>query len=91
MTTYISVHPGIDMTEALNGQRLTKKWLRDYLRTNPQKDFRVAGNGQYVNGEDAIRADLSLEVRRPITLDLVACVDFQTSTHNEWGYQAVVR
>lgn len=93
MTTYLSVTPGIDMNSALGKQRLTKKWLRDYLRDNPQKDFRnlTRQGGTYVNGEDCIEYDLSLEVRRADSLELVASVEFQKSDANEWGYQAVVR
>lgn len=102
MTQYLAVAPGVDMTDAmhlLNGGRLTKKWLRDYLRDNPQKDFRIlnpvgaGASGTYVNGQDAIRHDLTLEVRslRPGSNDLVALVDFQRTDANDWGYQAVVR
>lgn len=90
MTEYISVTPGIDMSQALNGARLTKKWLRDYLRDNPQKDFRMVGRSSYVNGEECIDHDLVLEVRRPGDLHLVAVATFQRTTANEWGYQAVV-
>lgn len=91
MTTYLSVTPGIDMSQALGTARLTKKWLRDYLRDNPQKDFRNhTGAGAYVNGEDCIRQDLSLEVYDS-GHRLVACVDFQSTNANDWGYQAVVR
>ena len=93
MTEYLSVEPGVDMTTALNGARLTKKWLRDYLRTNPQKDFRILGGrwrGSYVNGEDCIRQDAVLEVRDR-NLTLVAVVTFQATDASDWGYQAVVR
>lgn len=99
MTTTLIVSPGIDMGDALRretGGKLTKAWLRDYLRGNPQKDFRIVGGpgplGSYVNGEDAIRHDLSLEVRMPN--GHVAVVDYQScpvTDRNEWGYQAVVR
>lgn len=89
----IPVVPGIDMQRALDrsGSRLTKKWLREYLRDNPQKDFRNVGfrSGTYVNGQDAINFDLTLEVRGGY--DLVAVVNFQPTDTNEWGYQAVVR
>jgi hypothetical protein len=97
MTEYLSVAPGVDMTNAmhlLNGGRLTKKWLREYLRTNPQKDFRILGGrwaGSYVNGEECVKQDLCLEVRDPQTLDLKGVVVFQMTTLNDWGYQAVVR
>lgn len=78
MTEILNVTPGIDMSEALAGQRLTKKWLREYLRSNPQKDFRNhTGRGAYVNGEDCVNYDLSLEVRDPETMNLVAVVEFQ--------------
>lgn len=88
----IPVVPGIDMSAALMGQRLTKTWLRNYLRTNPQKDFRilVSGMGTYVNGEDAIRHDLTLEVMTPDQSDLVGLVNFQSTDDGDWGYQAVV-
>ncbi len=90
MTQYLSVTPGIDMSQALGEQRLTKKWLREYLRTNPQKDFRNhTGRGAYVNGQDCINGDLTLQVMRDGTT--VAMVNFQPTTDNEWGYQAVVR
>lgn len=92
MTTYLSVTPGIDMSQALGGKRLTKKWLREYLRDNPQKDFRNhTGPGSYVNGEDCLNYDLSLVVHDSTTQSVVASVDFQKSDANEWGYQAVVR
>jgi hypothetical protein len=94
MTQYLPVAPGIDMREALGSKRLTKKWLRDYLRKNPQKDFRnLNGGGTYVNGEECIKHDLTLEVRslKPGSNELVALVDFQPTDANEWGYQAVVR
>jgi hypothetical protein len=94
MTEYLSVAPGIDMSTALNGGRLTKKWLRDYLRDNPEKDFRILGGrwaGSYVNGGDAMTQDLVLEVRDPQTLDLKGVVAFQRTDANDWGYQAVVR
>jgi hypothetical protein len=88
----VPVAPGIDMSDALMGRRLTKAFLRGYLRENPQKDFRilVSGMGTYVNGEDAIRHDLTLEVRQPRGGDFVALVNFQSTDDNEWGYQAVV-
>ena len=91
MTTYISVTPGIDMTLALGDERLTKKWLRAYLAEHPEKDFRVMGSSQYVNGQDCVRYNLSLEVRRPSDAGLVAGVDFGVTDTNEWGYAAVVR
>lgn len=94
MTTYLSVTPGIDMSRDLASSRLTKKWLREYLRANPQKDFRIHGSGTFVNGEDCIREDISLEVRNPATSELVAAVEFQAverTEQNPWGYQAVVR
>lgn len=90
----LPVSLGIDMRAALKEQPLTKEWLRDYLRDNPQKDFRnLNGGGSYVNGEECIRHDLTLEVRslKPGSNELVALVDFQTTDANEWGYQAVVR
>lgn len=94
MTIFLSVTPGIDMTRALGDSRLTKKWLREYLRDNPQKDFRVHGSGQFVNGEDCMRYDLELEVRRPSDHDLVAAVYFLDAPRTEanlWGYVAVIR
>lgn len=90
MTTYIPVSPGIDMSAALGKARLTKKWLRDYLRDNPQKDFRslMMGGGSYVNGETALRMDLTLEVHHNGAS--IALVNFQPTDTNDWGYQAVV-
>jgi hypothetical protein len=94
---YLAVAAGIDMSKALNGQRITKRWLRDYLRDHPEKDFRILNTrghgGAYVNGQDAITNDLTLEVRslRAGSNELVALVDFQPTDDNEWGYQAVVR
>lgn len=92
MTTYLSVTPGIDMSQALGAQRLTKKWLRDYLRDHPEKDFRNhTGRGAYVNGEDAVRMDLTLEVFDSHLTRRVGIVNFQPTDLNQWGYQAVVR
>lgn len=92
MHTYLSVVPGIDMTRALGDMRLTKKWLRDYLRDHPEKDFRCldTSRGTYVNGGDAtaIGMDLTLRVMRGATT--VAMVNYQRTETNEWGYQAVV-
>jgi len=92
-TTYVPVTPGIDMTQALGGSRLTKTWLRDYLRVFPQKDFRNLGpGGSYVNGQEAVDGDLTFQVydaKRPGTT--IAMVYFQRTTDNSWGYQAVVR
>jgi hypothetical protein len=96
MTTYIQVFPGIDMSRALQGKRPTKRWLREYLRDNPHKDFGVLtpGMGSYVNGEDAIRHDLTLEVyATSIGASLVAVVNFQScepTNAKPWPYQAVV-
>lgn len=95
----LAVAPGIDMSSALNGQRVTKRWLREYLRDHPEKDFRIlnpvgaGASGAYVNGQDAIQNNLTLEVRslRPGSNELVALVDFQPTDANDWGYQAVVR
>ena len=96
MTNYIPVSPGPDMTRALQGKNVTKKWLREYLRDNPQKDFRslAMAGGAYVNGEDAIRDDLTLEVyRSEIGATLVAMVNFQPTEPTNarpYPYQAVV-
>jgi hypothetical protein len=91
MTEYMSVVPGIDMSAALGDRVLTKKWLVEYLAGNPQKDFRMYGRSSYVNGEDCIRYDLKLEVRRPSDSALVAVVDFRPDDNNvEWGYKAEV-
>lgn len=95
-TTYVPVVPGIDMSQALrksNMKRLTKKWLRDYLRDNPQKDFRSLDGrgGTYVNGQDAVAMDLTLQVYDAEQRSTVAMVNFQPTSANEWGYQAVVR
>lgn len=96
MTTYVPVTPGIDMSAAMRrdgARRLTKKWLREYLKANPQKDFRNEDlhGGTYVNGGDAVQGDLTLQVMDPATMSTVAMVVFQTTDTNEWGYQAVVR
>lgn len=95
MTNYLTVTLGIDATKALGGKRLTKKWLREYLRDHPEKDFRNHTHGvrgTYVNGEDCIRHDYTLEVH-DLQGRSVAMVNFQTAldSGNEWGYQAVVR
>lgn len=90
----LPVSLGIDMRGALGKEELTKDWLRDYLRDNPQKDFRnLNGGGTYVNGEECIKHGLTLEVRslKPGSNELVALVDYQSTDANEWGYQAVVR
>lgn len=97
MSETASVTLGIDLSAALGSERLTKKWLREYLRTNPQKDFVIrntAGplarwHGKYINGQDCIRQDVTLEVHQDGKS--IAFVDFQATTDNEWGYQAVVR
>lgn len=89
----LTVAPGIDMTRALGSERLSKQWLRDYLRKNPEKDFRnLSGGGTYVNGGDAVRMDLTLQVvsmRNPATV--IAVVNYQRDAHTDWGYQAVVQ
>jgi len=93
VTTFVMVVPGIDMTRALGEQRLTKKWLRSYLADHPEKDFRISGSGRYVNGEDCIRYNLVLEVRRPPLNALVGLVEFRACERTEdnlWGYEAVV-
>lgn len=93
MTTYLTVTPGIDMRSALGQDRLTKKWLREYLRDHPEKDFRVLTYGVRgpVNGENAIQMDLTLQVVGPYDPGtVVGTVNFQPTDANEWGYQAVV-
>lgn len=102
-TTYVPVSPGIDMSRALGGARLTKKWLREYLRDHPEKDFRNLGlGGSYVNGQDALNMDLTLQVMS--NGSTVAMVHYQrverkpSRSDDEipvapaefWGYQAVV-
>ena len=98
MTKTVPVLPGIDMSRALGSARLTKDWLREYLRANPEKDFANIGTdrGAYVNGEDCIRHDLTLEVRdrnyfRDHVVALVVFQPCEKTDDNPWGYQAVVR
>lgn len=65
MTTYIPVTPGVNLTRALDGGRLTKKWVRDAMRDHPEWDWRNLGFGYtYVNGSDAAALDLTLQVMR---------------------------
>lgn len=93
MSTYLTVTTGIDMRSALGKERLTKKWLRDYLRDHPEKDFRVLTHGVRgpVNGENVIDLDLTLQVVAPNDPGtVVANVNFQRVEGTEWGYQAVV-
>jgi hypothetical protein len=99
MNETLSVEPGVDMSQALGPHaKLTKKWLREYLRANPEKDFRILSGrwrGSYVNGEDCIREDVTLDVVDPHYYhEHVAFVNFQhcdRTQSNLWGYQAVVR
>lgn len=63
MTTYVPVDLGIEMRRALGSKRLTKKWLREYLAAHPAHDFVNLGpGGTYVNGNEALRYGLVLEV-----------------------------
>lgn len=102
MTTYLSVGMGVDMSQAWaieakpgrDGRTPapTKAWLREYLRTHPQKDFRNLGfGGSYVNGQDAMREDLTLQFNCRSGTALINFQPVEKSDANPWGYQAVVR
>jgi hypothetical protein len=90
MTTYLAVEPGVNLSRALGGERLTKKWVRERMREHPEWDWRILtpGFGSYINGQDAIANDVTLQVMRDGST--VAMVNFQSSADGDWGYQAVV-
>jgi len=91
--TYVPVVPGVNLSKALDGKRLTKKWVREMMLAHPEWDWRNIGpsRGTYINGQDCVTYDVTLEVRDPKSMSLVALVTFQPTDANEWGYQAVVR
>lgn len=95
MTTYVEVIPGVAISATLNGRRLTKTLVRDLMRDHPEYDWlRLAGGG-YVGGGDALRHDLTLQVKRPVTgfsghPDTVCMINYQADSTREFGYQAVV-
>lgn len=64
MHEYLTVAPGVNLSRLLGGKRLTKKFVRDAMRDHPEWDWRIlsVGHGTYVNGEDAIRYNLTLDV-----------------------------
>ena len=89
---WITVEPGVDMTDAIyttGSGRLTKVWLRHYLRDNPLKDFRILSighGGSYLNANEVIADDLTLEVYWHNRF--VAVVNFRMNGGN---VEAVVR
>lgn len=94
MSNTITVRPGIDMMKVIGKSKLTKKFLREYLAKNPQKDFQILSgrwSGAYINGEQCIDSDFTLDVIDPnYYSEHVAFVNFQRGGETEWGYQAVV-
>lgn len=90
---YVAVEPGVNLSRALAGHTLTKAWVRDVMNRHPQWDWREVGLTRYVNGEDAIRFDLTLDVHkltRSGYFEHVAFVNYQPDPNEEWGYKAVV-
>lgn len=91
MTTYVPVRPGINMKGRLGGDRLTKKFVREIMREHPEWDWRNLGpGGAYVNGEDAVRYDLILQVYADDLATTLCMVHFQADQTKPFGYQAVV-
>lgn len=89
MHQYVPVAPGPNLSRLLGGQRLTKKFVREAMRDHPEWDWRNLGSGgTYVNGGDAIRYDLTLQVMENGTTK--AMVNFQADETKPFGYQAVV-
>lgn len=93
MTEYVPVAPGINLTQHLartKTGRITKAWVRQVMREHPEWDWRNLGMGRgtYVNGEDAIRYDLTLQVMENGTTK--AMVNFQADVNEVVGYKAVV-
>lgn len=94
MTTYVPVRPGVNLSRHLrlntkNG-RITKVWLRQVMRSHPEWDWFNLGldGGTYVNGADAIRSDLTLQVMDGGTT--IAMINFAADDTNEYGLKAVV-
>lgn len=90
---YVPVTPGVNLSRHLREQtktgRITKAWVREVMREHPEWDWRNLGDGgTYVNGEDAIRLDLTLQVMDNGTTR--AMVNFQSNVNLPVGYQAVV-
>lgn len=94
MTEYVPVSPGINLSRHLrenskNG-RLTKTWVKKVMAEHPEWDWRNLGltGGTYVNGEDAIKSDLTLMVTN--NGSHVASVTFTVDVNLPVGYVAVV-
>lgn len=93
MHTYLSVVPGVNLTRALGSNRLTKVWVREMMRTQPDWDWRIMTTGQAVNGEDCIRqGDVTLQVMavRNGGWSTIAMVNFKPDARAAVGYKAVV-
>lgn len=90
MHEYVPVAPGVNLTRLLAGQRLTKKFVREAMRDHPEWDWRNLSMrpGTYVNGEDAVRYDLTLQVMD--NGSHVAMVDFKADVNQPSGVVAVV-
>jgi hypothetical protein len=96
LSEYLTVAPGVNLTRHLaehtpNG-RVTKAWVRLAMQQHPEWDWRNLGpGGTYVNGQDCIRQDLTLQVVDPASPGTVkAMVNFQINVTKPIGYQAVV-
>lgn len=90
MFNYLTVTLGSQAQQDLAGQRLTKKWLRDYLRSHPLTRFadQTHGSGYLVvDASIAVRDGLTFEVHNDRS-ESVAVVEFQAVNG---GFQAVVR
>jgi hypothetical protein len=94
MTEYVPVAPGINLTRHLrdhtkNG-RITKVWVRSVMREHPEWDWRslALDSGTYVNGEDAVKYDLILQVMENGTTK--AMVHFKADVNQPSGVVAVV-
>lgn len=90
---YIEVEPGVNLSRALGGRAITKAWVRDMMRRHPEWDWRMMSTGQYVNGGDAVRYDLTLDVQkltRSGYFSHVAFINYQSDEAEEYGYKAVV-
>jgi hypothetical protein len=94
MHEYIPVAPGINLTQHLAANtkhgRITKVWVRQVMREHPEWDWRNLGlnGGTYLNGEDAAKHDLTLQVMENGTTK--AMVNFKVDVNQPSGVIAVV-
>jgi len=96
MHEYVTVVPGVNLSNHLNNQRpgnrpvVTKKWVRQVMGQHPEWDWYVVG-GSAINGGDCLRGDITLQVVDRNDVGTVrAMVNFQADADRPFGYKAVV-